>query len=144
METNGEMYQCQPRRNDTICLSSHSAIYFLYWGVCTAGVLCVCVCMCLNENSSFNYIRTCHHLLCAVLLGSILKSCYFSCLQWSLMTAWGMKQWFSKAVTLCSACGQTAPSLPREREPAWMNRSSLNWKQVVRTHMSGRLWSSWH
>lgn len=25
-----------------------------------------------------------------------------------------------------------------------MNLSSWNWQQVVRTHMSGRLWCSWH
>lgn len=71
---------------------------------------------------------------------STLKSCQLLCPQWSLMTAWGTKLWFSRAVTPSSACGQTGPSMPGRKEPAWMSRSGSNWQRAAHTRTPGRLW----
>lgn len=65
------------------------------------------------------------------------------CPQWSLTTAWGMRPWFSRAPTRSSTSGQMDPSLPRDREPAWMRQFSLKWQRVALTQMSGRLWFNW-
>lgn len=151
MESNVELQQCKPWYNDIVSLHSHSHISLLYWRACTAGILyvCVCVCICIciymsfNLNSCFICIYTRQYFLPIGYL-VLSNSCNFSCLQWNLMTAWGMKRWFSKAVTLSSACWRMGPSLPKEREPAWTNQFSLNWQRMVHTHKSGRLWSKWH
>lgn len=75
---------------------------------------------------------------------SCFENSIFSFLQWSLTTAWEMKTWSFGAATQPSVYEWMGLSSPREMEQAWMNQSSLNLRQLVRTNKSGRLWSSWH
>lgn len=137
METNVKMQQLQLRYNNAVYRRSRSLLPILRW-MDYRCALCVCP-----------WVWTTHFITNAslksvVLLNGVLRACQLSLYpQWSLMTAWGMKQWFSRAVTPSSACGQMGPSLPKEREPAWMSRSSLNSQQMVHTHKCGRPWSNW-
>lgn len=96
----------------------------------------ICIYLCSFHYSTITEISCRNNI--------ILKSCQFSCLQWSLTTARGMKLWFSRAVTPTSAWRQMDLSSPGKEEPAWINRSSLNWQQMVHTNKCGRPWSNWH